>query len=69
MPYPEPECPHCHRALADYVSSLSPGAFVSVDVPLDIIEAEWTIKVSELRAILKYLNENREGILKFNLDG
>ena len=68
MPYPEPECPHCHRALSDYISNLPEKVFVSVDVPLDILEAEWVIKTSELRMILKYLNDNRKGRLKFNIE-
>ena len=68
MPYPEPECPHCHRALGDYLSSLPEKAFVSVDVPLDILEAEWVIKTSELRMILNYLNEKRKGRIKFKVD-
>ncbi len=62
------ECPHCHRALEDYVKTIPPNKHVSVDIPLDILESEWVLGLAELRAICKYLNENREGRVKFRGD-
>ena len=69
MPYQEPECPHCHRALADYLRTIPPDKHVSVDIPLDILEIEWVRRISELKVILKYLNDNREGRVKLSVDG
>lgn len=69
MPYPEPECPHCHRALSDCLRTVPSNRMVSVDVPLDILEAEWVSRIGELKVILKYLNENREGRVKLSVEG
>jgi hypothetical protein len=68
MPYPEQECPHCHLALSEYLGGLSPRKYVSVDIPMDVLEAEWVYSLGELKTICKYLNLNRERLVKFNLD-
>ena len=61
------ECPECHRRLEEYLASVPEGRYVSVDVPMDILECEKVIKIKELRVIVDYLNENREGRVKLRV--
>ena len=63
------ECPECHRRLEEYLNSVPENKYVSVDVPMDILEAEKVIGLRELRAIVRYLNEHREGRVKFLVPG
>ena len=52
-------CPECGRRLEEYLANVPEGKYVSVDVPLDVLEAEKVIGIKELRVIVDYLNATR----------
>jgi hypothetical protein len=51
-------CPFCHLNLEEYVNSMPPGKFVSVDVPSDFLIAEKVIGVRKLRSLIIEANKN-----------
>jgi hypothetical protein len=55
-------CPFCHLHLEEYVRSIPPGKFVSVDVPSDLLAAEKVIGIQKLRALIIEANETMNHI-------
>jgi len=58
-------CPFCHLNLEEYVNSIPPDKYITVDVPSDALVAE---KIIGYQKLVELINDvNRESKVKFKV--
>ena len=67
MGYLEEGCPFCHRAFNDYLKEIPEYKYISVDVPLDLVEIEWVHMIGLLYDWCRAYNRHTNGRLKFKV--